>query len=301
MEMVANEKGAVPRLDPGTSARIYNKLSQDIQQREAVKKTRVVFFQQSTFLKMAASLLLLAVFSLLLYSSRSQINNLLFPIAYVEVESPIGYKTEVILSDGTVVKLNEKSKIKYPKDFDHTVNREIVLRGEAYFDVKRNTAKPFIINTSKSQIEVLGTSFNVRETAYDSSVTVAVTHGLVAVSGTQKNKRALKLAVGDIGVVNDTTILLRKANHIQNLLCWSTGKITFHEVPLSKVVEELNLIYGTNLIIEASAIESQTLTASLKYQALPYVIKEICTFMGLQYRKKDGNYILSISGQEVNN
>lgn len=78
-----------------------------------------------------------------------------------EISTKNGSKTNLLLPDGTKVWLNADSKITYNKSYGNKV-REVVLTGEAYFDVVRNAEKPFIIHTAKMDIKVIGTAFNVK-------------------------------------------------------------------------------------------------------------------------------------------
>jgi len=78
-----------------------------------------------------------------------------------EISTRNGSKTNVVLPDGTIVKLNAGSQLTYDKDYGNTI-REVNLTGEAFFDVVKNKEKPFIIHTKKINIKVLGTTFNVK-------------------------------------------------------------------------------------------------------------------------------------------
>ena len=82
------------------------------------------------------------------------------------------------LSDGSVVALNKNSTLSYPKSFD-TKLRQVTLKGEAFFEVKRNFEQAFIISAGESFVKVLGTSFNVKAYADSANVEVTVVSGLV--------------------------------------------------------------------------------------------------------------------------
>ncbi|MBC7934319.1 MAG: FecR family protein [Rhizobacter sp.] len=88
--------------------------------------------------------------------------------AIKEIKTPKGVRTKIKLPDGSDVWLNAGSKLNYDKKFDGGI-REVYLTGEAYFDVVHNAEKPFIIHTSKVNVKVLGTQFNVK--AYDDDKT----------------------------------------------------------------------------------------------------------------------------------
>src|SRR5690606_7625428 len=87
---------------------------------------------------------------------------------------------ELLLSDGTKVWVNANSRLKYPKRFEND-KREIVLEGEAFFKVKRDEQRPFIISSKGIRTTVLGTSFNISSYAGDEEVKVTVISGKVAV------------------------------------------------------------------------------------------------------------------------
>lgn len=92
-----------------------------------------------------------------------------------------GTRTRTILPDGSVVWLNAGSTIAYVGDFKGAY-REVTLEGEAYFDVVKNPAKPFIVHASQINIKVLGTAFNVKSYATDKNIETTLIHGLVQIS-----------------------------------------------------------------------------------------------------------------------
>lgn len=91
-----------------------------------------------------------------------------------------GSKSQVILPDGTVVRLNGSSSLSYHKDFNKKV-REVDLEGEAYFDVTKDSAHPFIVHTSDIDIRVLGTRFNVKSYEQDHTIETTLLRGSIEV------------------------------------------------------------------------------------------------------------------------
>jgi len=91
-----------------------------------------------------------------------------------------GSKSKIILPDGTVVRLNGSSKLSYHKDFNKNV-REVDLEGEAYFDVTKDAAHPFIVHTSNIDIKVLGTIFNVKSYDQDQTIETTLLRGSIEV------------------------------------------------------------------------------------------------------------------------
>ncbi|HEV2479099.1 MAG TPA: FecR domain-containing protein [Puia sp.] len=119
-----------------------------------------------------------------------------------EVATRNGSRTSLYLPDGTHVWLNAGSKISYNKSFG-AASREVDLTGEAYFDVARNPASPFIIHTSRIDIRVLGTSFNVKSYPADKTTETVLIHGSIEVAVHNKaNEKIIlkpneKLVVGN--------------------------------------------------------------------------------------------------------
>ena len=109
-----------------------------------------------------------------------------------EILARAGARTSVLLPDGTRVWLNSNSKLKYNKEFN-SQNREVGLEGEAFFDVTKNAALPFIVHAATLDIEVLGTSFTVKSYPKDSTVEATLLKGAIEVrrKGAQNTARVI--------------------------------------------------------------------------------------------------------------
>jgi transmembrane sensor len=102
------------------------------------------------------------------------------PVPNEEVLARAGTRTSLLLPDGTRVSLNSNSKLRYNKDFNSR-NREVVLEGEAYFEVTRNAQLPFIVHAATLDIQVLGTSFTVKSYPQDATVEATLLKGAIEV------------------------------------------------------------------------------------------------------------------------
>jgi transmembrane sensor len=98
-----------------------------------------------------------------------------------EVVSNSGARTKLLLPDGTKVWLNSESKLNYQKDFN-TSFREVELEGEAFFDVVKDAAHPFIVHTSGIDVKVLGTVFNVKSYPQDGTIEATLLRGIIEVT-----------------------------------------------------------------------------------------------------------------------
>lgn len=101
-------------------------------------------------------------------------------IALNTIKVPAGQRVEVTLSDGTHIWLNARSEFSYPVSFNGDT-REVLLKGEAFFDVAKNKNKKFIVNTGRCEVEVLGTQFNV-EAYNENEFSTALIRGSVKVT-----------------------------------------------------------------------------------------------------------------------
>ncbi|GAB3424210.1 FecR family protein [Niabella aquatica] len=97
------------------------------------------------------------------------------------IATTLGAKSEVLLPDGSKVWLNAASKLHYDKKFNGRL-REVYLDGEAYFDVRKDKTRPFIVHTSEIDIKVLGTAFNVKSYKEEATIEATLIHGSIQVS-----------------------------------------------------------------------------------------------------------------------
>jgi transmembrane sensor len=98
-----------------------------------------------------------------------------------EVLAKAGTRTKMVLPDGTQVWLNSNSRLKYNNDFNAT-NREVILDGEAYFEVAKDAGLPFIVHASSIDIKVLGTSFEVKSYPQDKTIEATLLQGMIEIS-----------------------------------------------------------------------------------------------------------------------
>lgn len=195
---------------------------------------------------------------------------------------------EVTLPDGSRVSLNQNSSLSYPEKFGEA--REVTLQGEAFFDVERDPQKPFIIHAGEAQVEVLGTSFNVRAYPQQQKIEVVVATGSVKLSVPPLNKE-VKLNPGDRGVYAVSSSEVTAAtNENANFLSWKTRRIVFEESDLKTVVETLNAVYGANISVAVDVPSTCAVTVTFDNQLLDAVLNVLENTLGLTYRRT-GNRI----------
>lgn len=166
------------------------------------------------------------------------------------VEVPAGAKSKMTFPDGSVVWLNAGSKMKYDSNFAKE-SRCVELSGEGYFEVSKNKELPFVINTEKLAVKVLGTKFNLKSYEEDSEVKVTLKEGAVAVSDFSIDSIPVVLSPNQRFTYKkaDQTIQIDSldASHIEN---WRNGTIVFDKVSLNEIVKELRRLYNIPIQIE---------------------------------------------------
>ncbi len=198
---------------------------------------------------------------------------------------------EQTLPDGTKVFLNQNSTLTAAVDFNGDT-RTVKLTGEAYFDVKRDETRPFIIKANGTEVRVLGTSFNVK--AYDKRVSVAVTSGKVQFS-TPKAKTLL-VKNESAAVQADTIIKLPELNF--NELAYRTRVFVFDKTNLGDVVASLREGYHADIQLGSRHLANCRLTARFEKESLDATLTVIAETLNLKVVRRGNSILLDGSGCE---
>lgn len=186
-----------------------------------------------------------------------------------------GQKARFQLPDGTFVVMNASSKLTYPAEFARD-QRAVYLEGEAFFDVKRDTLKPFRIQTRQLNVRVLGTSFNVRSYAEDDDVSVAVVSGKVAVSNeTSPTKHVLKADEMLAYTIEKNTFSKSISFDHDLLLGWKDQYLVFKDEPLAEVLASVERWFDVEFRVEATVDTEKGFTAKFKNPTLKQVLESI--------------------------
>lgn len=164
-------------------------------------------------------------------------------IKYNQLLVPAGKRSSLDLSDGTKIWINANTRIVYPVLFEQE-KREIYVDGEIFLDVFPDKNRPFIVKTSKIDINVLGTSFNVSAYENDSQTSVVLVTGKVNVSTKDKQKATLK-PNEMYNYTNGKTEM--KTVDVTTYISWKDGVYTFDNERLSVILEKLSTYYGKRI------------------------------------------------------
>nr|WP_246581407.1 FecR family protein [Echinicola shivajiensis] len=168
-----------------------------------------------------------------------------------ELETPIGGRYQVELPDGTKVWLNAQSKLQFPDQFDER-NRSVNLWGEAYFEVEKDSNRPFLVNTYRSDqmddpiiIKVLGTHFNVMAYPDEKAVNTTLVEGKVQVKHLDQ---AVILSPGNqaLSKNGESPIMVQKAN-IEVAVGWKNRMFVFEDEPLESIMRKIARWYDVKV------------------------------------------------------
>lgn len=182
---------------------------------------------------------------------------------------------EVALPDGSDITLHKGSELKYDTKFNKG-RRQVNLKGEAYFMVKRDTVRTFVIAVNDVMVEVLGTSFLVNGSSEEGDVEVMVTSGKVVVYfNTNPDERVMLISGEKVVTSGETRTLTKTAITDKNYIAWKTKKITFNDETLDNVIKTLSHIYNTEIVINTEKLNNRRLTATFDNQSLHSVLNVI--------------------------
>jgi ferric-dicitrate binding protein FerR (iron transport regulator) len=194
------------------------------------------------------------------------------------------------LADKSVVYLKPNSEITYDNHFNGKT-RNISLKGEAFFKVKRNEALPFHVYAEEALVTVLGTSFNVRVNEESHQVEVLVKTGKVSLSGKNALVDGISLIPNEMGLFNAGALSKTKPEE-SNYLAWMDKKLIFKDAKLSKVINDLNRTYGINIGFENINVDSLSITSTYHDLNVDELVESLCLTLDLSYRKTKKSYIL---------
>ncbi len=215
--------------------------------------------------------------------------------AWVEHHTKASRQQRLQLADGSVVWLNANSTLRYQQAFTDSL-REVFLMGEAFFEVARNPAKPFLVHTQRATTRVLGTSFLVRGYAGEAAVAVTVVTGKVALAN-QSNAPAVTLVPGERGMVRRNANRVEKSvNRDPNFLAWKTRTLSFRNTPLREVLPTLERYFGVTFRTDAPSLLNCRFTGSFKEPTLAEVLQVFAYGRDIAYRREGQVYRLSGKG-----
>ena len=199
---------------------------------------------------------------------------------------------KIELPDGSIAWLEPNSTLSYTTSFSD--NRSIIADGEVYFDVFRDTQRPFTITTANLHVEVLGTSFVVQDDANKRESFVTVISGKVQVKD-KLNNSSIILSKEQTGSYSTLTKELQIQDTPQNInhLHQATQYIAFYDNSLMNIVSELETLMDTKITIQNKALNTCLFTGQFKTNDIQTILNTMQPIYNFSIFKKNNEYIIS--------
>jgi ferric-dicitrate binding protein FerR (iron transport regulator) len=204
-------------------------------------------------------------------------------LVWVEKYAPKGTKLNLTLPDGSRVKLNAGSSLKYAKSFIQDSVRRVFLTGEAFFEVVENKKKPFEVQGGGWKASVLGTSFMVRTHA--DKPLVALLTGKLMVQH-QKKTASVTLHPLEMAIPTRKGKLVVSSFQPEELLAWKEGKIVFKNTPFHEVIDILENWYGIEIHIEEGLVIPGDFSGIYDNETLQNVLRGLATTSSVRFEYK---------------
>jgi len=175
---------------------------------------------------------------------------------YNTVSTPRGRHFHVTLPDGSNVWLNSVSSVRYPTSFTGP-KREVVITGEAYFEVAHNTQMPFIVNVNnKVSVEVRGTHFNINSYENETGIKTTLLEGSVKVEDHQSatgNGRSAVLKPGEQAIASvNSPFTIDHSPNLEQVMAWKNGVFNFEDLSLKDAMRQLERWYDIDVVYEGA-------------------------------------------------
>lgn len=207
---------------------------------------------------------------------------------YTETATLAGERKIITLPDGTTITLNNGSRIKFPKEFTGKV-REVYLDGEAFFNVTHDKTRPFIVNSGKLKVNVLGTSFDVHGYATDAKIDVTVTTGKVGVIAPGNRTSRMLMPGQKLSYNRKTDELEQSTVNPNDYTGWQRGDLIFKNEQLDAICQRLERWYGVKISIKSPGLKGKHISLEQDNESLQNVMKMLSIVGGFKYEINDKN------------
>ena len=195
------------------------------------------------------------------------------------------------LPDSSLVVLNENSELSFNTEFQ---KRQVNLKGEAFFEIVRDTLKPFSVEGEYSLVTVLGTSFNVHTSKKENSDQINVLSGKVSFADKKKNNVQVILEKGFSAEIKNHEIT-ESAIQNYNFLFYKTHELNFTNIPLVELTETLEKSYHQEIEILNPEIKDVNVTTSFKDMDIEEIMSELELILNISIEQEDNKWKLKMN------
>jgi ferric-dicitrate binding protein FerR (iron transport regulator) len=209
-------------------------------------------------------------------------------IYYECIETTYGERKDIALPDGSMVTLNSCSQLRYPAKFTQQA-REVMLKGEAFFDVARDPDRQFVVTAGQFCVKVLGTTFNIKSYDHDEISSVKVDRGKVQI---EMPEATLRLSDQERLEVNALQGTIKKHQDLHETAAWRKGCLHFDGTPIQDVARELEREYNCSIIFQEGHEFNNLISGEHDNQSLESVLQSLGYISGIKYKKEKYHILL---------
>lgn len=206
---------------------------------------------------------------------------------YNTIETPRAGTYQVVLPDGSAVWLNAASRLRFPTTFAKN-ERKVEIKGEAYFEVVKDPAKPFRVLSAHQLIEVLGTHFNVNSYKDEPSTKTTLLEGSIKVSSGGSSKI---IKPGEQSVITGSGQIEVMVVNTEQIVAWKNGLFSFKRADLKTVMNQIARWYDVEVVYEGKIPEISFTGKIYRNIDLQEALKSI-GYMGVDYQIEDKKVII---------
>jgi ferric-dicitrate binding protein FerR (iron transport regulator) len=217
----------------------------------------------------------------------------------VLVQTEYGNLKSIVLPDSSSVMLNGNSTIRFNETWRKDKTREVWLEGEAFFDIRHinknfsqiEIYERFIVHTKDLTVEVLGTSFNIRQRR--GKTEVVLQSGKIKVAFIKGKKEEIELKPGD-RITYDAAEdkLLKGTTNAENASAWKVKKLLLDDPTIDEVIEYLEDVFGKKIVLANAELGKRKLEGPIQLTTLDDALFVLSTVLNAEIIKKDSTIII---------
>jgi ferric-dicitrate binding protein FerR (iron transport regulator) len=217
-------------------------------------------------------------------------------VSEISLFVPAGQRVSLNLSDGTTVWLNARTRLTYPTAFIGN-QRRVTIEGEAFFEVAKNKDKPFIVSANGTEINVLGTTFNVSSYPDEPVSRISLLEGSVQVHSKTSPDINVTLRPQEEAIFQNQTQIMTIGKIPNNdYFLWKEGIYSFENEPLSNILKKLELYYDIKIEVKDPAILKWKYTVKFRQRdGIDEILRALCKVYPLKILKNEEKNIVKIS------
>lgn len=277
--------------------------------KKAIKLQKLTLYKRNFILTAAAiTVITIGIFSWIKINNHSQ-ETVVQSYAKIISNATKGERKKIILKDGSTVWLNSGTQLFYTNDFEGAT-REVLLKGEAFFDVKKQNGKPFIVHSGALDIHVVGTSFNVKAYENENQIETTLYEGEVNVLYNNNKtlspiklipnqkliiKKAIPLATAKNNTVKESIIIEKMDSTVSESqtveAAWKYNRLEFKDEPLSEIAKKMERWFNVSIIIESESLKNKTFYGSFKEENIEQALSALQIAFPFNYKIINTNEI----------